>query len=135
MALIAHQMARSKAERPEYPNLYLPHRIKSLLDIKIMWVSAGPAAVHALVGDADGHVWTWGRNEKGQLGHGDQTNANNPKIVASEILAGKKIIGGAGVSYNVKGMNQMASTFKARPFCLETPQSLLPSCSLAPSLP
>lgn len=89
-------MARSKTERPEYPNLYIPHRIKSLLDVKIKWVAAGPAAVHALVGDTEGRVWTWGRNEKGQLGHGDQTNVNNPKVVSAEILAGKKIAGGAG---------------------------------------
>lgn len=31
--------------------------------VKVMWIAAGPAAFHSVIGDADGRCWTWGRNE------------------------------------------------------------------------
>ena len=49
--------------------------------IKIAFVSSGPAAVHCLAGDVDGNLYSWGRNEKGQLGHDDNINRNMPKLV------------------------------------------------------
>ncbi len=32
-------------------------------DVRIMFVAAGPAAVHCLAGDANGNLYAWGRNE------------------------------------------------------------------------
>lgn len=109
------EIGRSKgvnAEREEhYPNLWLPHKLKNLLDIKVMFVAAGPAAVHALIGDSSGNVWTWGRNEKGQLGQGDLTNRNIPTIVVSPLLEGKKVTGAAGGRHHSVVMTQDGESF------------------------
>jgi len=86
---------KAEAEREEkYPNLLSPTRLKALEGVKVMFVAAGPAAVHCLVGDASGNLYTWGRNEKGQLGHGDSVNRNRPTVV--EELKGKFVVGAAG---------------------------------------
>ncbi|CAI5990487.1 unnamed protein product [Closterium sp. NIES-64] len=45
------------------------------------------AAAHCLAVDADGRCYSWGRNECGQLGHGHQTDLNQPTII--EALAGQ----------------------------------------------
>lgn len=34
-----------------------------LQGIKVMWVAAGPAAFHSVIGTDDGRCFTWGRNE------------------------------------------------------------------------
>lgn len=47
-----------------------------------------------MIGDINGNCYTWGRNEKGQLGLGDNITRNNPTIVTG-LLEGKKVIGGA----------------------------------------
>ncbi|GMH42697.1 hypothetical protein BSKO_10616 [Bryopsis sp. KO-2023] len=87
--------AEERAERAErYPNLLEPHRIKTLMGVKIRFVAAGSAACHCIAGDMDGRCFTWGRNEKGQLGHGDLIQRNMPVIV--ESLADSKIIGACG---------------------------------------
>lgn len=31
--------------------------------LKVMWVAAGPAAFHSVIGTEDGRCYTWGRNE------------------------------------------------------------------------
>ena len=59
------------------------------------FVAAGPSATHCLVGAVDGRLFTWGRNEKGQLGHGDLRQRNVPSVVGG-LLAGKKAIAAAG---------------------------------------
>ncbi len=30
---------------------------------QVMWVAAGPAAFHSVIGTQDGRCYTWGRNE------------------------------------------------------------------------
>lgn len=90
---------KAEEERPEkYPNLNLPHRLKTLTGIKIRFVAAGPAAAHCLGGDMEGKLYTWGRNERGQLGHGDTTQRNYPSVVTG--LAGRNIITGAGGKFH-----------------------------------
>jgi len=44
------------------------------------WISAGglPGSSHVTVVNVDGTVWTWGRNERGQLGDGTQINRFTP---------------------------------------------------------
>ncbi|GAB4819969.1 hypothetical protein N2152v2_007015 [Parachlorella kessleri] len=87
-------VGRSKDVRAEkYPNLDVPTRIKSLEGVKVKFIAAGSAACHSIIGDSSGLCYTWGRNEKGQLGTGDLFQRNIPTVV--EGLRGKKIVGGA----------------------------------------
>ena len=54
------------------------------------FIAAGSAACHSIIGDVNGVCYTWGRNEKGQLGLGDAINRNNPTIVPG--LRGKRVV-------------------------------------------
>ncbi|KIZ03267.1 putative Protein RCC2 like protein, partial [Monoraphidium neglectum] len=86
------QAELQRAEK--YPNLATPHRLKGLDNIRVAFVAGGSTAVHALIGDVNGACYTWGRNEKGQLGHGDTQQRNVPTRVAG--LDGKFIIKASG---------------------------------------
>mmetsp|Transcript_24918 Transcript_24918/g.73686 ORF Transcript_24918/g.73686 Transcript_24918/m.73686 type:complete len:462 (-) Transcript_24918:861-2246(-) len=86
---------KAEMEREKlYPNLPEPHRLKAFSGVRIAFVAGGAAAVHVMAGDMEGRLFTWGRNEKGQLGHGDLVQRNSPKLV--EGLTGKVVVGGAG---------------------------------------
>ncbi|ESO99540.1 hypothetical protein LOTGIDRAFT_213485 [Lottia gigantea] len=63
------------------PNLLGPHRVKDLMGIKIRTVAAGPTSCHCAIITDEGKVLTWGRNEKGQLGHGDTNRRDTPTKV------------------------------------------------------
>mmetsp|Transcript_6849 Transcript_6849/g.11673 ORF Transcript_6849/g.11673 Transcript_6849/m.11673 type:complete len:475 (-) Transcript_6849:559-1983(-) len=78
---VAKDEKEKEARDKLYPNLLIPTRLKTLAGVRLLFVAAGPAAVHCIAGDVDGRLFTWGRNEKGQLGHGDLLNRNNPTIV------------------------------------------------------
>ncbi|KAG2451142.1 hypothetical protein HYH02_004409 [Chlamydomonas schloesseri] len=78
----------------QYPNLLRPTRLKTFNDVKIMFIAAGPAACHCFAGDSEGNLYSWGRNERGQLGHGDFAQRNVPTKVAG--LAGHFVIGASG---------------------------------------
>jgi alpha-tubulin suppressor-like RCC1 family protein len=41
------------------------HALISTQGVRIMFVAGGSAAVHCLAGDADGNLYSWGRNEVG----------------------------------------------------------------------
>ncbi|KAG1659452.1 hypothetical protein FOA52_007922 [Chlamydomonas sp. UWO 241] len=77
-----------------FPNLPDPTRLKSFMGVRVSFVVAGPSACHCIAADIDGRLFTWGRNEKGQLGQGDLLNRNIPRLV--ESMAGKVVVGGAG---------------------------------------
>jgi alpha-tubulin suppressor-like RCC1 family protein len=62
--------------------------------IRIALIAAGPTAAHAIIADVAGVCYTWGRNEKGQLGHGDLLQRNVPTKVAG--LAGKVVTKASG---------------------------------------
>ncbi|PWA80494.1 regulator of chromosome condensation (RCC1) family protein [Artemisia annua] len=64
-------------------NLVSPTRLKPLLGVDICYVAAGCASVHCVALDVNGRCYTWGRNDKGQLGHGDQIRRDNPTIVSA----------------------------------------------------
>ena len=70
-------------------NLWGPHR--TLFRVKEM-VSACTAC-HSMIITEEGKVMTWGRNDKGQLGHADTKTRNEPTLV--ESLANHQIVGGA----------------------------------------
>eukprot|EP00877_Chromochloris_zofingiensis_P014499 jgi/Chrzof1/9302/UNPLg00270.t1 len=89
------QDKQAEADRQEeYPNLVVPHRLKGLTGIKIAFIASGSAAVHCIAGDVNGVCYTWGRNEKGQLGHGDLLQRNVPTIVQG--LKGMFVTGASG---------------------------------------
>eukprot|EP00879_Flechtneria_rotunda_P014497 GHRR01015149.1.p1 GENE.GHRR01015149.1~~GHRR01015149.1.p1 ORF type:complete len:445 (+),score=126.49 GHRR01015149.1:103-1437(+) len=63
-------------------------------DVKVAFIAAGSAAAHCIVGDINGVCYTWGRNERGQLGHGDLLQRNIPTVVAG--LQGKAVVKACG---------------------------------------
>lgn len=88
----------------DYPNLLRPTKLKALTDVKIMFIASGPAACHCFAGDTAGNLYSWGRNEKGQLGHGDLAQRNVPTKVAA--LDGMFVVGASG------GKNHSACVMK-----------------------
>ncbi|XP_058225438.1 uncharacterized protein LOC131334446 [Rhododendron vialii] len=81
-------------------NLVSPTRLRPLLGVDIRLVASGCGSSHCAALDVEGRCYTWGRNEKGQLGHGDRIVRDGPSLV-SELL-GHKIIGaGAGRSHTL----------------------------------
>eukprot|EP00111_Clytia_hemisphaerica_P002896 TCONS_00008205-protein len=67
-----------------------PFQYESLKGIKIRKVSTGPVSYHTLAISEDYKVYSWGYNNKGQLGHGDCRNRRNPTLV--ESLSGYKVV-------------------------------------------
>ncbi|KAG8184539.1 hypothetical protein JTE90_012628 [Oedothorax gibbosus] len=76
-----------RKELPKYAkdavgkNLWGPHRLKSLQGIKVTAVFAGSCAVHSVILIEGGQAFTWGRNDKGQLGHCDNIRRDIPTRV------------------------------------------------------
>ncbi|XP_075696677.1 protein RCC2 [Rhinoderma darwinii] len=64
-------------------NLWGPHRYGCLTGVKVRTVASGPCSAHSILITTEGKVWSWGRNEKGQLGHGDIKRVDAPKLVES----------------------------------------------------
>lgn len=62
--------------------LWTFHRFSNMQDIRIKTIFGGPIANHCFVVAADGRCFSWGRNENGELGHGDLTNVYLPKEVS-----------------------------------------------------
>lgn len=141
-----YSIGRTKEVRPEYPNLSVPHRLKALQGIKVAFVASGPSAMHTVIADVNGLCYTWGRNEKGQLGLGDTINRNNPTVV--EGLRNKKIVAasagrnhttvvtasGESYSFGLNNYGQLGTgsvkKLKGAEDCVLTPQlSLVSKCS------
>ncbi|XP_064876722.1 protein RCC2 homolog [Oncorhynchus nerka] len=74
-------------------NLWGPHRYGSLSDVQVSSVVSGPCAAHSLLITTEGKLWSWGRNEKGQLGHGDTKRLEAPKLI--EALADEVVVAAA----------------------------------------
>lgn len=70
-------------------NLWGPHRTS----IKVKSAISGCTACHSMIVTEDGKVMTWGRNDRGQLGHGDTVRRDVPTEV--EALKDYEIVGGA----------------------------------------
>eukprot|EP00076_Gallus_gallus_P028712 XP_015152484.1 protein RCC2 isoform X1 [Gallus gallus] len=97
-------------------NLWGPHRYGCLSGVQVRSVVSGPCAAHSLLITAEGKLWSWGeqstktplkktcktlrvaqtlmipigRNEKGQLGHGDTKRVEAPKLI--EVLGSEAIV-------------------------------------------
>ncbi|PKA48785.1 Ultraviolet-B receptor UVR8 [Apostasia shenzhenica] len=74
-------------------NLVLPTRLRSLVGVDIRVVASGCSSCHCVALDVEGRCYTWGRNEKGQLGHGDIRHRYLPAIIHG--LSEYKIVGAA----------------------------------------
>lgn len=66
-------------------NLVSPTRLRPLVGVDIRFVASGCTSCHCVALDTEGRCYTWGRNEKGQLGHGDTIQRDRPTVV-SELL-------------------------------------------------
>ncbi|CAA6673484.1 unnamed protein product [Spirodela intermedia] len=85
---------------PANGNLVSPTRLRPLMGVDIRSVASGCASCHCVALDVEGRCFTWGRNEKGQLGHGDTLQRNLPTIVYG--LSKYKIVkAGAGRNHTV----------------------------------
>ncbi|KAI5656144.1 hypothetical protein M9H77_24937 [Catharanthus roseus] len=81
-------------------NLVSPTRLRPLVGVNISFVASGCASCHCVAVDVEGRCYTWGRNEKGQLGHGDCIQRDRPTVVSG--LSGHKVIkAGAGRNHTV----------------------------------
>lgn len=81
-------------------NLLSPSRLRPLVGVDIRSVASGCTAFHCVALGADGRCYTWGRNEKGQLGHGDTVQRDLPTIV-SELSKYKIIKASIGKNHTV----------------------------------
>jgi len=72
------------------PNLLGPHRLLSGFDsVKITFLATGGNSGHVIALGGGGEVFAWGRNESGQLGHGDLIMRPGPARVSA--LNGSKV--------------------------------------------
>ncbi|GAB2293019.1 hypothetical protein Dimus_027241 [Dionaea muscipula] len=81
-------------------NLYSPTRLRPLVGVDIRYVASGCVSCHCVALDVEERCYTWGRNERGQLGHGDTFQRDRPTIV-SELSKFKIIGAGVGRSHTV----------------------------------
>ncbi|KAK3231762.1 hypothetical protein Dsin_003643 [Dipteronia sinensis] len=81
-------------------NLVSPTRLRPLVGVNIRFVASGCASCHCVALDVEGRCYTWGRNEKGQLGHGDKIQRDRPTVV-SELAKYKITKAAAGRSHTV----------------------------------
>ncbi|XP_042508399.1 protein RCC2 homolog [Macadamia integrifolia] len=81
-------------------NLSSPTRLRPLVGVDIRSVASGCTSCHCVALDVEGRCYTWGRNKKGQLGHGDYVQRDRPTVV-SDLLKHKVIRAGAGRCHTV----------------------------------
>jgi len=74
-------------------SLWAPHRFDGFTGKLIRTVVSGPTACHSVIIDTEGKAYTFGRNDKAQLGHGDTKRRDIPTIV--ETLADFNIVDAA----------------------------------------
>ncbi|KAG9443066.1 hypothetical protein H6P81_018920 [Aristolochia fimbriata] len=85
---------------PAGENLPSPTRLRPLVNVDIRFVASGCVSSHCVALDVEGRCYTWGRNEKGQLGHGDTLQRDRPTVV-SDLLKHKVVKAGAGRNHTV----------------------------------
>uniref|UniRef100_A0A674H1X5 Regulator of chromosome condensation 2 n=1 Tax=Taeniopygia guttata TaxID=59729 RepID=A0A674H1X5_TAEGU len=90
-------------------NLWGPHRYGSLGTLRVRSVVSGPCAAHSLLITAEGRLWSWGRNEKGQLGHGDTKRVEAPRPI--EALSSEAIVAAACGRNHTLALTESGSVF------------------------
>jgi len=78
-------------EEIEFLNELVPKLVETLAGKQVIGASASD--YHTVVWTETGEIFTFGRGELGQLGHGEENDERAPRLV--ETLAGKKVIGAA----------------------------------------
>ncbi|KAJ6399567.1 hypothetical protein OIU77_020178 [Salix suchowensis] len=63
-------------------NLISPTRLRPLVGVDIRVVASGSSSCHCVALDVEGRCYTWGRNERGQLGQGDTIQRDRPTVVS-----------------------------------------------------
>ncbi|MCO5595508.1 hypothetical protein L7F22_049553 [Adiantum nelumboides] len=81
-------------------SLLSPTRLRPLMGVPIVYVASGSASCHCVAVDSSGRCFTWGRNERGQLGLGDQVTRDLPTVVSS-LTKYKVIKAGAGKQFSL----------------------------------
>ncbi|KAL3919915.1 MAG: hypothetical protein SGPRY_005455 [Prymnesium sp.] len=72
------------------PNLLSPHRLLGGLGgVRVVYIASSCVSAHVIALGEGGEAFSWGRNDSGQLGHGDTTTRATPTRVAS--LKGKTV--------------------------------------------
>ncbi|XP_053818592.1 protein RCC2 isoform X3 [Vidua chalybeata] len=99
----------SAAYRNLGQNLWGPHRYGSLGALRVRSVVSGPCAAHSLLITAEGRLWSWGRNEKGQLGHGDTKRVEAPRPI--EALGSEAIVAAACGRNHTLALTENGSVF------------------------
>ena len=85
------EVGRKTGALPRSENtIWRPMRLKALVDVKVVAVSSSSCSVHMFAVTDEGHVYGWGRNEKGQLGIGDAKDRKCPTLVKE--LTGHKVV-------------------------------------------
>ncbi|CAI9281605.1 unnamed protein product [Lactuca saligna] len=85
---------------PPISNLVSPTRLRPLVGVDIRFVASGCASSHCVALDIDGRCYTWGRNDKGQLGHGDKIIREKPTLVTG-LSNFKAVKAGSGLGHTV----------------------------------
>lgn len=93
---------------PTDSNLISPTRLRPLLGVDIKFVASGCASSHCVALDVEGRCYTWGKNKRGQLGHGDMISRDRPTVV-SELSKYKITRAGAGRSHTAVVMDDGSS--------------------------
>ncbi|XP_008588381.1 PREDICTED: protein RCC2 [Galeopterus variegatus] len=90
-------------------NLWGPHRYGCLSGVRVRTVVSGSCAAHSLLITTEGKLWSWGRNEKGQLGHGDTKRVEAPKPI--EGLSHELIVSAACGRNHTLALTETGSVF------------------------
>lgn len=85
---------------PNDTNLVSPTRLRPLVGVDIRFVASGCTSCHCVALDVEGRCYTWGRNDRGQLGHGDTIQRDRPTVV-SGLSTYKIVTAGSGRSHTV----------------------------------
>uniref|UniRef100_A0A2K5M5W0 Protein RCC2 n=1 Tax=Cercocebus atys TaxID=9531 RepID=A0A2K5M5W0_CERAT len=90
-------------------NLWGPHRYGCLAGVRVRTVVSGSCAAHSLLITTEGKLWSWGRNEKGQLGHGDTKRVEAPRLI--EGLSHEVIVSAACGRNHTLALTETGSVF------------------------
>ncbi|XP_014665982.1 PREDICTED: protein RCC2-like [Priapulus caudatus] len=91
--LIGRRELPKNAKGAKGRNLWAPHRLSGLEGVQVRTVVSGNAACHSVVITTDGVAMSWGRNDKGQLGHGHANRVDVPQRI--EALAEINVVDAA----------------------------------------
>ncbi|PAA79060.1 hypothetical protein BOX15_Mlig028728g2 [Macrostomum lignano] len=80
-------------KKAKLPNLFSPHRMESLIGVRISKVFSGTAACHVVLVTVEGQALTFGRNQLGQLGVGDKVTSVQARPV--EALRNIRVVSAA----------------------------------------